>query len=225
MGKNHIVIAVYNENIDWISMIDINVYDIFVYNKGSSKIVTNQICKIINLVNTGRESHTYLHHIIDHYDNLPEQILFFQGSPHDHVSKDFLKQINEFDCNSTIHNFSKHCLTIKYDPEKGKLKEYGYLQQGLQYTHSYWENVHDLNCPLMDVYQKLYGLCDLQTFQIQFIPGANFSACREMIMSNPKSFYIKCIDILNKSENVVNPTEGHSFERLWKHIFEKNCSI
>lgn len=228
MGKKpHIVIAVYNENIDWISMIDIRLYDVFIYNKGSNEIVTNQTCHIISLPNVGRESHTYLYHIIAHYDNLPERILFFQGRPHDHVSKDFVKQINEFDSDSSFHHFSKHCLTIKYDPEKGKLKEYGYLQQqGTQDTYTYWINYHDVNCPLMDVYQKIYGLlCDVQFFEIQFIPGANFSTCRQMITSYPKSFYIKCIDVLLESQNVVNPTEGHAFERLWKYMFEKNNPV
>lgn len=221
MRKNHIVIAVYNENIDWISMIDINMFDIFIYYKGSGEIATTQKCIIIPLKNVGRESHTYLYHIIEHYDNLPEHVLFFQGRPNDHVSKDFLKQINVFDKdqNTTFHNFSQHCLTIKYDDKTKKLKEEGYLQQGI--GHNYWVNYHDLNCPLVDVFQKLYGFTDLTKIDIEFIPGANFSVCRQLITNKPKSFYTNCIGILYNSNNLVNPSEGHSFERLWKYIFMK----
>ena len=60
--KTEIVIARYNENLDWIKKIkkskDIK---ITVYNKGLANIDV----PFIKLPNIGRESHTYLFHIIN----------------------------------------------------------------------------------------------------------------------------------------------------------------
>jgi hypothetical protein len=91
--KYHIVISRYNENIDWVKNIDTRLFDIYIYNKGS---VIQEIpnCNIINLNNTGRESHTYLYHIINNYSNLPERIVFTQAHPFDHVRDSFLNDIN-----------------------------------------------------------------------------------------------------------------------------------
>jgi len=44
---------------------------------------------------------------------------------------------------------------------------------------------------------------------------------KELILNNDKIFYTSCIDILNNSSNLVNPDEGHSFERLWFYIFNQ----
>jgi hypothetical protein len=218
--KNHIVVAVYNENLDWIDKIDVTLFDIFIYNKGSSAITTNQICKIISLENIGRESHTYLHHIIENYDNLPEHVLFFQGRPDDHVSQDFIKQINTYDNNNLIHNFSEHELTIKYDILTNKLKEEGLLQQGTRYTHIFWVNHHALDCPFVEVMRKIYSeFIEITEIDVEFVPGANFGVCRRNIINKPKTFYLNCIEILRNSSNLINPNEGHAFERLWKYIF------
>ena len=36
-------------------------------------------CKVIPLPNVGRESHTYLTHIVTQYDDLSDYTIFFQG--------------------------------------------------------------------------------------------------------------------------------------------------
>ena len=209
--KPHLVIAVYNENIDS------NIFDIFIYNKGS-KNITNKNCKIIPLENIGRESHTYLYHIIENYDNLPNKIIFFQGHPHDHVSSDFIFQINNFHRSDTnFHNFTKYYLNIKHNISINKLEESGILQTNNRYIQ--YKNYHELNCPLVEVFKKIYGFIDINNIYIEFIPGANFGVNKANIINKSKNFYIKCIDILKTSNNLINPDEGHSFERLWKFIF------
>ena len=47
--KNQIVIARYNENIEWIKNINTDIFDIFIYNKGNTLNVDLN-CKIINLL-------------------------------------------------------------------------------------------------------------------------------------------------------------------------------
>ena len=90
--KTEIVVARYNENLDWLKKIkkskDIK---ITVYNKGKDDIDV----PFIPLPNIGRESHTYLYHIINNYDNLADQTIFCQGDPIFH-SPDFINLINKY---------------------------------------------------------------------------------------------------------------------------------
>lgn len=81
-----IVIAHYNENLNWIIEIPTD-YKITIYNKGNNIDFPN-----IRLENIGRESMTYCHHIINNWDNLADYTTFCQGNPFDH-SKEFIKQL------------------------------------------------------------------------------------------------------------------------------------
>lgn len=69
--KMEIVIARYNEDLTWIEPYLSNTT---IYNKGLDYIDNS-----IKIPNVGRESHTYLYHIINNYDNLADRTIFFQG--------------------------------------------------------------------------------------------------------------------------------------------------
>jgi hypothetical protein len=78
-----LVIARYNEEVDWINQLNFD--KIFIYNKGNS--LTTDLKKPIifqQLKNWGRESDTYLHHIINNYYDLSDITIFVQGHPFDH---------------------------------------------------------------------------------------------------------------------------------------------
>ena len=82
-GNYEIVIARYNENIKWLKDYPFNEFKIKCYNKGPEPPTNECItpnCNIINLPNVGRESHTYLYHIINNYDNLAPVTIFIPGS-------------------------------------------------------------------------------------------------------------------------------------------------
>lgn len=211
--KNHIVIARYNENIDWIYEINNNLYDIFIYNKGN-KLHNILNCNIIELKNTGRESHTYLYHIINNYDNLPEKIIFTQAYPFDHVNFDFINKINNFNTyKDNFLYFSKNILNIQYDEKSNKFFEYGILHG------SEWKNYHELNSPIHTTIKHLFKDFKERNLKLIFGAGAIYGVNKELILKNDKKFYIRCIDILNNSLNLINPDEGHAFERLWFYIF------
>jgi hypothetical protein len=211
--KYHIVIARYRENIDWINYIDTNLYDVFIYNKGT-KLPNILNCNIIELENKGRETHTYLYHIINNYENLPEKIIFTQANPFDHVNTNFINQINNFNiCNDKFFYFSKDILNIQYDSNKNKFFENGIL------NNKKWENYHELNSPISKVMKKLFKDFKEEHLKIVFGTGAIYGVNKELILRNDKGFYTSCIDILNNSSNLINPDEGHVFERLWFYIF------
>jgi hypothetical protein len=90
--KTEIVVARYNENLDWLKKIKKSKdLKITVYNKGLDDIDV----PFIKLENKGRESQTYLYHIINNYDNLADQTIFCQGDSIFH-SPDFLDLINKY---------------------------------------------------------------------------------------------------------------------------------
>jgi hypothetical protein len=77
----HLVCARYNENVDWLEpLLESNPESIFIYNKGDELPYP-----CIKLPNVGREGGTFLHHIIENYDNLADHTLFLQGNPVDHI--------------------------------------------------------------------------------------------------------------------------------------------
>ena len=45
--KNHLIIARYNEDIEWVKYIDNNLYDIYIYNKGNKIQMNNKVSNII----------------------------------------------------------------------------------------------------------------------------------------------------------------------------------
>jgi hypothetical protein len=69
-----LVVARYNEDLNWLKKVPKNI-KITIYNKGKDDINYPSI----KLPNIGRESHTYLFHIIKNYDNLAEKTIFCQG--------------------------------------------------------------------------------------------------------------------------------------------------
>ena len=73
-----IVVARYNENVDFLNNID----NVFIYNKGKALQQKN----VITRPNIGRESESYLYHIIDNYNDLPDYLVFIQGNPFDHMN-------------------------------------------------------------------------------------------------------------------------------------------
>lgn len=77
-----IVIARYKEDLSWTRYL-CNKYKVFIYNKGADDIEISN-AEIIKLPNVGRESHTYLTHIINNYDSDIKQTIFLQGNPFPH---------------------------------------------------------------------------------------------------------------------------------------------
>jgi hypothetical protein len=75
-----LVVARYDEDVRWVAPYN----DIAcIYNKGADNI-RGLVDRITSLDNVGREGHTYLHHMIEHYDTLTNKTIFMQGDPFIH---------------------------------------------------------------------------------------------------------------------------------------------
>lgn len=84
-----IIIARFKEDISWVSDL---AYEYIIYNKNEND---NSIFEN-NLPNLGREGHTFTNYIINHYNKLPDFIVFLQGNPFDHCPN-VIERINQFD--------------------------------------------------------------------------------------------------------------------------------
>lgn len=204
-----IVVARFNENIEWLN----NFKNIsIIYNKGNNDSYLHDF-NVINLPNFGRESHTYLYHIINNYDSLKEYTIFFQGS------LDFSKEIN--------HTRLKIEDYFQLNDFNAYLQPYpfGYLKYPIKHFGK-WKNEYDSGLMKKSnfscCYTWLKNFLDFDDSHIENIDvawSANFSVHKSIILKKPKIFYE---NLLRFVDYHPNPEEGHYFERSWNFIFFNN---
>jgi hypothetical protein len=73
----NIVVAKYNENVDWTKKLN---HKVTIYDKSEKPIEGS-----IKLKNVGREGETFLYHIVNNYNNLDDVTVFLQGNPFEHL--------------------------------------------------------------------------------------------------------------------------------------------
>ena len=182
-----IVIARYNENVEWSKQFS----NVIIYNKGTSlKGDYNEIL----LKNVGREGHTYYKHIYDNYENLSDYTIFLQANPFPHspnIISDLNKYINNTELNIDFEFLSKEILNSNLS--------------GCP---------RHLGLPLINTYEKLFNE-KKEHMAFEFGAGAQFIVSKKKILQNPKKFYLKIIELLDKS---IDPIEGYVIERFHKLI-------
>ena len=112
-----LVVARYNEDISWLNKIKNKNIKITIYNKGGNLNVKN-----IKLPNVGRESHTYLTHIINNYKSLADTTIFTQADPFLH-SPHFIELLDNIDLFQPIQPLTSF-YSPSYDNASNSQKEY-----------------------------------------------------------------------------------------------------
>jgi hypothetical protein len=202
--KVQMVVARYNEDVRWLLPFkDI----VILYNKGIYEPLLNNF-NTIYLKNYGRESHTYLYHIITNYHNLTDKIIFFQGKIDDHkvlsiedyFGRDpFIGKFNQLDINS-LKNHIEHIGKWKKFQNNGSMRI-------CKHTPYHW---------LSEIIGLDFGSNENMS---KIIWGANFSLSKDLILSKPIEFYKNILRYLEYHEN---PEEGHYLERGWYLLFNSN---
>ena len=198
------VIAQYNENLDWLAPIANHTH---VYHKG--KDVQPPVSPTFNawdkLPNVGRESHTYLYHIINNYETLPEITVFLQGDGRELTWN--LCFSNPMDY---VYNLKKNivCKVQQRLSNWGRINHYGKWLEMLNTGE-----IRRANLTLGEFFVDLFGFQPPPDFPS--CPRGCFAATRDMIRRHPIDFYRKAISFV---ADHVNPEEGHYFERLWPTI-------
>lgn len=192
-----LVIARYNEDVVWIDKINkIDKNNIYIYNKNDDKYEEN-IYKNIMLPNIGRESHTYLTHIINNYNCLTDYVIFCQGKFDDHIGDNFdvlFDRINIFD----IKPYNKDFRIYAY--RSGSL-----VLNKDDFTFGQWMEKY-IEKDINEIVSKKGFFCNY---------GAIFCIKKENILSRPIEFYKQLLQ--QQKEN--NTEVGHFFERAWFYIF------
>ena len=192
------VVARYNENLDWA----LKLPNLLIYNKGAPLRIPS-----INLKNVGREGHSYYHHIVTHYDHLPDAIVFLQGYPFDHSPNLFNTLDTLFKKSIQTFNFiSEHIL--QSDINDGSWWHYN--------IYSYWHKLPSIPKKLpLKIYRRLFKRNPTQPI-VKYGTGAQFMVSKDAILKHPKAFYQSIVDMLSVSNN---PIEGYIMERFHGLIF------
>jgi hypothetical protein len=177
MSKIGVVIARYNENIDWVQSIK---HKICIYNKGTDNVTL----KYFPLQNVGREAHTYLHHIVTNYDHLDDHTVFLQGNPTDH---------GFFDTFGTIENFNHFNFNLGFHPFLRHLENHQYFKCdkddcNLFHLAAY----HNIHLPQQNSYE--------------FVQGAQFAVKKDNILSRPKKVYEHLLNTSSNNDNMFAHT-------------------
>lgn len=206
-----IVVAHYNEDLSWLNDFkDMCV----VYSKGGETRAPKTF-PFTPLPNIGREGHTYLHHIVEHYHDLSEVVVFVQGDIEDHVIISTPEIMNM--CRKTqpgeVTTFSFRELEL-FDLWDG-------IPWHLYPSWKRWSSI-----PRVDA-AKTPGEYWRQFFKeehpesVGFQPGAIFAVHRDTIRRHPRELYREMLETLFLGDMAhINPETGHHMERFWLAMWD-----
>ena len=211
-----IVVSRYNEQLEWMKEEPFSNYKSIVYNKGPNDHFYHP-GKVIPLKNVGREGHTYLYHIVKHYDDLNEITIFLPGSLNmdnkmqkgkrmmyeiEHKHKAFF--ITDSDNISNLYDFTiseysstsseNHSINPESMMELSKIRPFG------KWCESYFDK-HALT---------------------HYSHGGILSVSKKDVLQKPKSYYKELLEELSHSSN---PEVGHYVERSWQAIFNMKDTL
>jgi hypothetical protein len=203
------IVSRYSEDISWIEEMD---FPITIYNKNEIPLHNS-----ITLKNIGRESHTYLSHIVNNYPDFSDFTVFMQGSPFFHL---------EEGCGPKELRDLIHQNVTKNIPFKGlawfrtKCDRFGRPHQmNDPQSKDKWLG-WGKDIPVGETFKKLFQQEPPQQFIASAMTG-NFIVRKDRILCRPLSFYLNALEIIsNDPQDEFNT--GHAFERLWQLIFNGN---
>ena len=210
-----LVVARYNERLEWLNTGPFDKYDHIIYNKSDNSDFksNNRTKKVVALKNVGRESHTYLHHVIENYDHLADITVFLHGSTNmENKHKKAVRLLEEIQKkDQSVFIGVKH-KSVKEELHDFKIDEYASTN-----THNAQMNPEK---QLEPAKIRPYGKWYEDRFgekSIEYVSYSGiFSVDKRDILQHPKSYYETLIKEL---ENSSNPEVGHYFERSWAAVF------
>lgn len=215
--SNHsidMVIARYNEPLDWLNEINTDNINVICYNKNEQEFYHPKVDKVINLPNIGKCDHTFLYHIINNYNCLSDMTIFTVGSCD--MSYKWAQFLSIF-YNAKMYNKSTFW-TVKYSDVKKDLYDFKIEKYQTSYTNNISKNQEN-NTQLCSIrpfgkwYENKFG--NLIVTEVNY--KAMFAVNKNDIRNRPKEFYEDLIEDVMTS----NPECGHFIERSWLAIFNK----
>jgi len=214
----NIVISRYNEDVTWVNETPFLKYPVFLYNKGTNSNYgkVQNLKHYEELMNVGRESHTYLYHIIKNYDNLSDITVFLQGST---KSSNYKWQRTQLLMNK-IENNKNNSSIISGDYYKDSISSELYNFKLDDYQSVTIENQNSNSIKLEPARIRPFGkwyankFNDIKTYYLPY--GGIIAISKNDIKQKSKKYYESLLQELSYSSN---PEVGHYFERSWEAIF------
>lgn len=201
-----LVVSSYKENIDWTDNVKQN---LFLYNKNEIDVGRSNLIK---LKNVGRESHTYLHHIVEHYNDLDDVVIFCQGNPFDHCPY-FLETL---ECQDLI---AMNELCKKLDQRNWPITNSNFCAIGHHWIYDIenqvmkdWE--YQCKIPFCAIAMEVMFPRHKPIFKLNSIWGAIFAVSKECIHQHKLQKYKKLLDYHYEFWSIP-----WAMESIWAHIF------
>jgi hypothetical protein len=216
-----IVISRFSENIDWAFKEPFKAHSKVIYNKGPTPLST--ACDVATqsreqaLDNVGRESHTFLTHIIDNYDSLAEVIVFLPGSCMDEWKSSKTLKVLELAMRTSSSVFIgqrfRDVRSQLWNFQCGKWGGTNEKNRAFMTTHeSRRKVVPSAVRPFGAWFEHYFGQTRISIVSWTTI----FAVSRAHILQRPCSFYK---DLRECVSSDLNPEAGHFFERAWAAVF------
>jgi len=213
------VVARYNEPLEWLSEAPFNRYPISIYNKGSNENffkTSPMVRRVVPLKNVGREGHTYLHHIVENYDRLAEVTLFLPGSTDadhkkpratrllTHLPKGNVFACSKEDVREAMNHFRIDAYLSTHESNR-RINADARIQKSDLRPFGLW-------------YEAFFSgiTVDRLTW------SGMFAVSRAAILQRPKAFYERLSEELDHHHN---PETGHYLERSWGAVFWSDDNV
>lgn len=196
--KADLVVSHFEKDFTWAEKCS-DKFNLILYNKG-----TNIIQNSIRLPNIGREPHTFLHHIVENYDNLPNWTVFTQDEPHYHF--------HEMD--NMLLDF--HSNVEKYSSPLKKDNWYYLFGRLVTCDKLAFPDTGGMHLDILQVWNVLFESSLPENFQFKFVAGMIHAASKEAIRLRSKEFYNRALELSSIGHN------PWIFERLIYYIFNEN---
>jgi hypothetical protein len=208
MKALEVVVAHYREDMTWLAQSDL-AGNCRIYHKGGTGPDDRFPAEgQSELANVGRESHTYLTHIVNNYDRLADVTVFTQGGIADHVRRGddparYLRRLSEAARGSNGSTFSVLASAV-----------------GLRWWRfRSWKGARTAPAPydFRQFCREYVGLdCDALSV-LRWTPGAIVAATRTSIWRRPRESYRRLLQLVNTpGDHEV----GHFLERLWFYVLD-----
>lgn len=211
-----IIISRYNEDLEWVNEYPFNQFQYIVYNKGVNEdFCKNNVNQIINLQNVGRESHTYLYHIVQNYEKLSNIVIFFPGSLNLNYKKEkAIKILNNIIFTKFMNAyFVGHYQGDIFESFKDFMLNYSKCTNLQNFSLN---PESELQLCRLRPYGKWYRYFFRNIKARWNTYWGTFSIDKRDIIQHPK---IKYEILLNTVSNSSNPESSHYMERSWGAIF------
>ena len=206
-----VIISHYMEDLKWIEDYFPDDFNIYIYTKSNEKpnVKRNYIHEY--LPNVGRCDHTYLYHIIKHYQNLSDINIFITGSAYSisHKNK----------CLKSIMNNLKKDIHPTWDVKGPYIKG----MRTFKMKNEEWcatDKRNKSNCLVKESKFKNLGEFMDNVIQLgdihKLIWWGVFLVNKDKILQHKKSFYENIIPHLEYGDSIET---SHYMERLWGLIF------